>query len=148
VLDFFDTLFIVARGHWAQFSFLHVYHHFSIFLTYWLVTNAGADGDVFYTIVANSLVHLVMYSYYGLTTFNVRPPWGWLVTKVQMFQFITMNAQAFYILVNGCAYPRNLTAFYLVYIISLFILFQQFDSQRWAGGDKAKGKGAPRSKGD
>jgi elongation of very long chain fatty acids protein 4 len=53
VLDFADTFFIVWRGKWDQFSFLHIYHHFSIFLTYWLVANAGYDGDVYYTIVAN-----------------------------------------------------------------------------------------------
>jgi hypothetical protein len=35
VLDFFDTFFIVVRGKWDQFSFLHCYHHLSIFLTYW-----------------------------------------------------------------------------------------------------------------
>ena len=29
VLDFADTFFIVVRGKWDQFSFLHVYHHFS-----------------------------------------------------------------------------------------------------------------------
>lgn len=41
VLDFFDTFFIIFRSKWTQFSFLHIYHHFSIFLTYWLVANAG-----------------------------------------------------------------------------------------------------------
>lgn len=42
ILDFMDTVFIVARRSWSQFSFLHIYHHISIFLTYWLVTAAGA----------------------------------------------------------------------------------------------------------
>lgn len=32
VLDFFDTIFMVLRGKWRQLSFLHVYHHTSIFL--------------------------------------------------------------------------------------------------------------------
>ena len=43
VLDFFDTVFIIARGKWDQFSFLHVYHHFSIFLVYWAVSVYGAS---------------------------------------------------------------------------------------------------------
>jgi elongation of very long chain fatty acids protein 4 len=62
ILDFLDTVFFVARGKWEQMSFLHVYHHFSIFLTYWLVTAVGYDGDVYYTVVANSFVHFVMVS--------------------------------------------------------------------------------------
>ena len=43
MLDFFDTFFIIVRGKWNQFIFLHYYHHFSIFLVYWLVSNAGND---------------------------------------------------------------------------------------------------------
>ena len=42
ILDFMDTVFIVARGKWDQFSFLHIYHHSSIFMVYWLLTVAGA----------------------------------------------------------------------------------------------------------
>ena len=50
---------------------------------------------------------------------------------MQMLQFVTMNAQAIYILVNGCPYPGPLTAFYLAYIISLFALFMNFYLARW-----------------
>jgi hypothetical protein len=32
VLDFLDTFFIIAEKRWQQLSFLHVYHHTSIFL--------------------------------------------------------------------------------------------------------------------
>lgn len=32
ILDFMDTLFIVLGKKWEQLSFLHVYHHTTIFL--------------------------------------------------------------------------------------------------------------------
>lgn len=32
ILDFADTFFIIAEKRWQQLSFLHVYHHTSIFL--------------------------------------------------------------------------------------------------------------------
>jgi elongation of very long chain fatty acids protein 4 len=32
ILDFLDTVFIIAEKRWGQLSFLHVYHHTSIFL--------------------------------------------------------------------------------------------------------------------
>jgi elongation of very long chain fatty acids protein 4 len=35
-LDFLDTVFIVIRKRTRQLSFLHVFHHVSIFLMYWL----------------------------------------------------------------------------------------------------------------
>jgi elongation of very long chain fatty acids protein 4 len=36
VFDFFDTFFIIAGKKWQQLSFLHVYHHLTIFLVYWM----------------------------------------------------------------------------------------------------------------
>ena len=47
-----------------------------------LVTVAAYDGDVYYTIIANSLVHAVMYFYYLLTCFNVRPTWVLVMRRV------------------------------------------------------------------
>lgn len=32
ILDFLDTIFIILEKRWKQLSFLHVYHHFSIFM--------------------------------------------------------------------------------------------------------------------
>ena len=32
ILDFLDTVVIIAEKRWSQLSFLHVYHHTSIFL--------------------------------------------------------------------------------------------------------------------
>lgn len=49
-----------------------------------------------------------------------------LVTNMQLIQFVTMMGQAVYILAFGCAYPRNITAGYLVYIFTLFLLFSDF----------------------
>ena len=37
------------------------------------MTVAAYDGDVYYTIIANSAVHAVMYFYYLCTCFNIRP---------------------------------------------------------------------------
>ena len=37
-----------------------------------------------------------------------------LVTQLQMFQFLTMNGQAIYMLYFKCPYPSNITWFYLV----------------------------------
>lgn len=126
VLDFVDTFFMVVRGNYRQISFLHVYHHISIYLVYWLNVNAGYDGDIYFTIVANGSVHFVMYFYYLLTTLQFRPSWKMLVTVMQLVQFVCMNAQAIYILQNDCPFPTRITTFYLVYIISLFALFMNF----------------------
>jgi len=136
ILDFCDTLFIVLRQKWKQMSFLHVYHHASIFLVYWMNNYGGYDGDIYLTVVLNSFVHLVMYSYYFLATLGYSAWWKNYITLLQMGQFLMMNAQAIYILYFGCPFPQNITWLYLIYIISLFILFQNFYRRTYNTGKR------------
>jgi hypothetical protein len=64
IWDFWDTIFIVLGKKWRQLSFLHVYHHTTIFLFYWLNTLVFYDADVYLTIVLNGFIHTIMYTYY------------------------------------------------------------------------------------
>ena len=64
VFDFADTFFIIMGKKWKQLSFLHVYHHTTIFLFYWLNGRVNYDGDIYLTIVLNGLIHTIMYTYY------------------------------------------------------------------------------------
>ena len=105
---------------------------------YWVNVNAGYDGDIYFTIIANGSVHLVMYFYYMLTTLQYRPKWKMLVTVMQLVQFLCMNGQAIYILQNECPFPRRITLVYLFYIISLFALFMNFFLASYCKKGKAK----------
>jgi len=114
ILDFLDTVFIILEKRWQQLSFLHVYHHTSIFLFYWLNLNVGYDGDVYLTIVLNGVIHTVMYTYYFVSLHTKEIWWKSALTLCQMIQFIVMNAQAIYLIYTGCTeYPRNITNAYL-----------------------------------
>jgi len=127
ILDFLDTIFIIAEKRWKQLSFLHVYHHTSIFLFYWLNLNVGYDGDIYLTIVLNGLIHTVMYTYYFVSLHSKDIWWKSALTLCQMIQFVVMNAQAIYLIATDCkAYPRNITNAYLYYIVSLLFLFAHF----------------------
>jgi elongation of very long chain fatty acids protein 4 len=138
ILDFFDTIFMVVRGKWVQFSFLHVYHHTSIFMIYWLNINVGYDGDIYYTVILNAFIHFMMYLYYFLRTFNVAVPTAMkkFVTNSQLIQFVTMMGQAVYILGIGCPFPNRITGMYLGYIMTLFYLFSDFKKKTYV--DKKK----------
>eukprot|EP01038_Epipyxis_sp_PR26KG_P009592 gene9592-12919_t len=127
ILDFLDTVFIIAEKRWKQLSFLHVYHHTSIFLFYWLNINVGYDGDVYLTIVLNGLIHTVMYTYYFVSLHTKDIWWKSALTMCQMIQFVVMNSQAIYLIVSDCRqYPRNITVAYLFYIVTLLLLFAHF----------------------
>mmetsp|Transcript_2292 Transcript_2292/g.2948 ORF Transcript_2292/g.2948 Transcript_2292/m.2948 type:complete len:306 (+) Transcript_2292:1-918(+) len=139
VLDFMDTFFIVIGKKWRQLSFLHVYHHCTIFLFYWLNTNAGYDGDIYLTIVLNGFIHTVMYTYYFLSMHTRDIWWKKYLTMMQMIQFLTMMSQATYLLTSGCkTFPPRITQAYLIYIFSLLVLFAQFFVQSYMGGGKKK----------
>mmetsp|Transcript_27718 Transcript_27718/g.33884 ORF Transcript_27718/g.33884 Transcript_27718/m.33884 type:complete len:311 (+) Transcript_27718:150-1082(+) len=133
IWDFWDTVFIITRRKWRQLSFLHVYHHSSIYIIYWLNLRAGYDGDIYYTIIANSLIHLIMYGYYFLRTFNVPVPMfiKALVTNMQMIQFVTMIGQAVCLMGFGCPYPTKLVQLYFLYIISMLVLFNNFAAKTY-----------------
>lgn len=127
VLDFADTFFIILEKKWNQLSFLHVYHHTSIFLFYWLNINVGYDGDVYLTIVLNGLIHAIMYTYYFVSLHTKEIWWKSALTLSQMIQFVLMNAQALYLIFTDCKrYPQNIIIAYLFYILTLLVLFANF----------------------
>eukprot|EP00295_Goniomonas_pacifica_P043388 CAMPEP_0175900710 /NCGR_PEP_ID=MMETSP0108-20121206/2476_1 /TAXON_ID=195067 ORGANISM="Goniomonas pacifica, Strain CCMP1869" /NCGR_SAMPLE_ID=MMETSP0108 /ASSEMBLY_ACC=CAM_ASM_000204 /LENGTH=113 /DNA_ID=CAMNT_0017222249 /DNA_START=64 /DNA_END=405 /DNA_ORIENTATION=+ len=39
----------------------------------------------------NTVVHVVTYSYYGLTSLGYSPPWKQLVTQIQIAQFLVLQ---------------------------------------------------------
>ena len=87
-LEFFDTYFMVLRGRMDQVSFLHVYHHFSIAWAWWIGCSLYPAGDAYFGALLNSIIHVMMYSYYGLALLGVNCPWKRYLTQAQLAQFL------------------------------------------------------------
>jgi len=135
IWDFWDTIFIVLGKKWNQLSFLHVYHHSTIFLFYWINVKVNYDGDVFLTILLNGFIHTVMYTYYFICMHTKVPStgkslpiwWKSSLTMLQMIQFMFMMSQASYLFITSCPNaPAGVRNLYFVYIFTLLILFAQF----------------------
>ena len=60
IWDFWDTVFIVLGKKDRQLSFLHVYHHTTIFAFYWLNLHINYDGAIYLTVLLNGAIHFVM----------------------------------------------------------------------------------------
>lgn len=45
IMEFVDTMIMVVKKNNRQISFLHVYHHCSIFTIWWLVTFVAPNGE-------------------------------------------------------------------------------------------------------
>jgi len=133
-LDFFDTMFMMLKGNWRQVSFLHVYHHFTIFMFYWLNAQCNYDGDAYFSIVLNGTIHFIMYGYYLATQLNVTVPMiiKKAITNSQLTQFCCMEVQGVAILtMQGCGSSKRITIAYMVYILTMLALFLNFKAQNY-----------------
>jgi len=144
VLDFADTTFIILGKNWRQLSFLHVYHHASIFMMYWMNMNVNYDGDIYLTIVLNGFIHGVMYTYYFVSMHTKDIWWKKYMTMMQLIQFTGMMSQAVLLLATDCQAPTpRVTKVYLYYILSLFGLFMNFYIRSYMSGKPKPAAKAP-----
>jgi len=154
MLDWFDTLFIILGNKGKQFSFLHVYHHSSVWVITWLGLQIAYDSENFFTIGFNAFIHVIMYTYYLISmhipkvmdSVTGKPKysiwWKQHLTTLQMIQFIAMVTSAVLILYNGCYQmaPRYGTV-YRGYVTSIFLLFLNFFVRAYCRGNKRRKRG-------
>lgn len=130
-LEFFDTIFFILRKKSNQISFLHVYHHSSMFSLWWIGIKWVAGGQSLMGALVNSMVHTIMYTYYGLTAFGptIRKYIGKYkkrVTQLQLAQFTGALLQCVYSLYIDCNFPKWMHYILLGYATSFIILFTNF----------------------
>jgi len=132
--EFIDTFLMVVKKNFRQISFLHVYHHVSIFVICWLFCFVRPGGEAYLSVVLNSGVHVVMYGYYFLSAMGVK----WVsfvkkyITMMQISQFCIMMVQhTVDILINifttpKASYPVSISILMWFYISSMLALFANF----------------------
>ncbi|CAK4104176.1 unnamed protein product [Aphanomyces euteiches] len=125
-LDFMDTVFIILGKKWKQLSLLHVYHHFTVWLVYWLNYRVMNDGEIYMTVLLNGGIHTIMYMYYFVSAHTKEIWWKQYLTVLQLIQFLTMNVQGFLVIYKQCPVPPNVSTAYMIYVQSLFWLFVYF----------------------
>ena len=127
-LDFTDTLIIVLRKKDEQLSFLHVWHHATIVIVWgwvvntWPVAAEGGSAAYAYGAWINSIIHVIMYGYYGLTAMDIRPPFKKAVTTCQLTQFASCIAHAIAALFLDTT-PIFYNAIQVLYHIGMLRLF-------------------------
>ena len=90
IIELMDTMFMILRHKIKQMSFLHIFHHASILIladnSYFLVP----WPSIGVLMVLNSIVHIFMYTYYGLRAIQPLNEFSWKrrITQLQMAQFM------------------------------------------------------------
>ncbi|KAL3691805.1 hypothetical protein R1sor_005456 [Riccia sorocarpa] len=150
-IEFMDTVIMILKRNTRQISLLHVYHHASIAIIWWIISYHAPGGEAYFSAALNSGVHVFMYLYYLLAATvgkneKVRRKylwWGKYLTQIQMFQFVLNMIQAYTDLkfLESWKYPRFLFKILFYYMISLLGLFGNFYVQKYvAPGPKQAGK--------
>lgn len=132
--EFADTAIMLFRRNLRQVTYLHVYHHASISLIWWLISYTSPVGDAYFSAAFNSWVHVAMYLYYLLAATVAKDTerrrrylwWGKYLTMMQMLQFVSFIGQAVYLMARPHLYPRGIPTLLFFYSISLLAFFGDF----------------------
>nr|XP_024657401.1 elongation of very long chain fatty acids protein 4-like [Maylandia zebra] len=90
-IEYLDTVFFILRKKFNQVTFLHVYHHCSMFTLWWIGIKWVAGGQSFFGAHMNAMIHVLMYLYYSLASCGPKIQkylwWKKYLTIIQMIQF-------------------------------------------------------------
>ncbi|NXA69812.1 ELOV2 protein, partial [Mohoua ochrocephala] len=129
VIEFMDTIFFVLRKKSSQITFLHVYHHATMFNIWWCVLNWIPCGQSFFGPTLNSFIHVLMYSYYGLSVIPSMRKYLWwkkYLTQAQLIQFLLTIVHTLSAAVKPCGFPFGCLMFQSSYMATLVVLFINF----------------------
>ncbi|XP_076387938.1 very long chain fatty acid elongase 4 isoform X1 [Megachile rotundata] len=142
LLEFCDTFFFILRKKDNQLSFLHVYHHSTMFSLWWIGIKWVPSGSTFLPAMVNSFIHVLMYSYYGLAALGPSVTkylwWKKYLTILQLIQFTTALILGINGIRSGCDFPLWMQYALVIYMISFIVLFGNFYAKAYI----AKGKKA------
>jgi elongation of very long chain fatty acids protein 4 len=159
-MEFMDTFFFIMRKKENQLSFLHIYHHSTMFCVWWAGTRFVPGGSVLTAVMVNCFVHVLMYSYYALAALGPKVQrylwWKKYLTMIQLVQFLAGVTVGIHLIVSGCQFTRWMQYVFVCYALSFLLLFSDFyknaymlrgdgrrpDQKKEAVANEAKANGA------
>ena len=123
--EFFDTWIHYVKGRTP--IFLQIYHHIGAVI----IVGAGYKHEVvsmWIFLAFNSFVHTLMYYYYTLSTLKVIFPLKYLLTTLQITQFVSgMSLNLYYWWATSMNFEQQICILVSSsYLIGLIYLFRQF----------------------
>ncbi|XP_071487643.1 very long chain fatty acid elongase 7-like [Diadema antillarum] len=144
-IEMWDTFFFILRKKKNQISFLHVFHHAIMPFTWWIGVKFVPGGFGTFHSFLNSMIHFLMYTYYGLAAFGPQMQkylwWKKYMTKLQLLQFTLVMLHCSQLLFIDCPYPKFFVWVIASYGFIFFFLFANFYIQAYL----KKGQHPPKS---
>nr|XP_033792585.1 elongation of very long chain fatty acids protein 5 isoform X2 [Geotrypetes seraphini] len=136
LIEFMDTFFFILRKNNHQISVLHVYHHASMLNIWWFVMNWVPCGHSYFGATLNSFIHVLMYSYYGLSAIPAVRPYLWWKKYITQCQLIFLvNFQYFHFSMGEAG--RNLNIITKMPPAPVQSGLQKKSGIMWLEGDKS-----------
>lgn len=140
-IDFVDTILFVLRKKNNQVSFLHVSHHCLMPMTCYFAMKYVPYGNTGFVPLINSLVHVIMYFYYYLSSLGPQYYkylwWKKYITLIQLAQFaikLVHAMQVYY--VPNCDYPKAFANLEIAQSIFFIFTFSNFYFKTYWKNDK------------
>ncbi|CAK1553385.1 unnamed protein product [Leptosia nina] len=139
VTELLDTVFFVLRKKDNQVTFLHLYHHSVMMFGTWMYLKYWPSYTLYFIGFLNSLVHVFMYTYYGLSALGPKVSkyifWKKHMTKFQMIQFICVIIH-YIVAVNRteCPPSKGVALFVGLNTFFFLLLFLNFYIQSYKSG--------------
>lgn len=135
-IEFMDTIFFVIRKKNSQISTLHVIHHGIMPFSVWWGVKFVPGGHATFFGFLNSIVHMVMYTYYGLAAIgphmNKYLWWKKYLTAFQMVQFVLIGLHSFQLLFRQCDFPKIFVLWIGSHGVLFWFLFSDFYKKTYA----------------
>ncbi|XP_063532004.1 very long chain fatty acid elongase 7-like [Cydia strobilella] len=131
ITELADTVFIILRKKDRQVTFLHMYHHTIMVIATWGIIKYWPTYALTFAGFVNSLVHVVMYTYYGLAGLgpNVTKylTWKKYLTTFQLVQFVSVIIQySTAVFVSDCPPQKSFNIFIVCNAVFFLLLFCHF----------------------
>ena len=136
--EYVDTMILVLKK--SEVKLLHSWHHFVVVWICFLFMKYNVSF-FFSGVLWNAGIHTIMYFYYYLTTFGMKPWWGKNLTKAQMFQFFAGGISFWPMLVFCWQDLKSWLPIYLgnqAMLISFLWLFGGFFVKKYNKGEIKK----------
>lgn len=134
-VEFADTIFFVLRKKDNQISALHVIHHSIVPFSLWFGIKFAPGGYNAFFPFLNSLVHVIMYTYYGLSALGDKYKkylfWKKYMTYMQLAQFVGVIIYAVSLWYNQCDISKTFIVMNFVHAALFFGLFLNFFVQNY-----------------
>ncbi|CAL1532595.1 unnamed protein product [Lymnaea stagnalis] len=137
-----DTVFFILRKKGNQITFLHVFHHGTMIFNWWMCVKYIAGGCTVFHAVINSIVHVIMYTYYGLSALGpaVQPYLWWkkYVTKIQLTQFVIILGHCIYVGTHCHFHLKGFVFLAIFYAVCMITLFTNYYYQEYVRRSRLK----------